>query len=142
MALTTRVEFVKRRTNDPDAIDHWPNDVPQFQHEVDIKNIPQVPVSVAFQATNALGVTLHGSSDPMNVNVGIVQKQPIPVCIKLCEPICARSNYTIGLDLLCIPLFKVNVQGLTKLYNCASEVTPTPKPTTEPRADSATISGC
>jgi hypothetical protein len=42
----------------------------------------------------------------------------VPVCIRVCEPICARSEYTIGITLFDRPVAAITVTGETRLFSC------------------------
>jgi hypothetical protein len=42
----------------------------------------------------------------------------VPVCIRVCEPICARSDYTIGITIFDRPVASITVSGETRLFNC------------------------
>jgi hypothetical protein len=42
----------------------------------------------------------------------------VPVCIRLCEPICARSEYTVGITIFDRPVATISVSGETRLLNC------------------------
>ena len=53
------------------------------------------------------------------MNMNVTAKEPIPVCIKLCEPICARSDYTIGINIFDNPFASITVRGLTKSARAA-----------------------
>jgi hypothetical protein len=55
------------------------------------------------------------------MNMTVSAKEPIPVCIKLCEPICARSDYTIGLNIFDNPFASITVRGITQIASCADE---------------------
>lgn len=57
------------------------------------------------------------STDQPATNVVIV-RDTVPVCIKLCEPICADSRYEIGIDIFDRPVAKITVAGTTRFYNC------------------------
>lgn len=46
-------------------------------------------------------------------------KEPLPVCIKVCEPICAQSDYTVGITIFDRPVASITLQGLTRIFNCA-----------------------
>jgi hypothetical protein len=48
----------------------------------------------------------------------------IPVCIRVCEPICARSDYTIGITLFDRPVATINVSGTTRIENCGGVANP------------------
>ncbi len=54
----------------------------------------------------------------MNMNMAGQNNQPIPVCIKLCEPICAESNYRVGIHLFGQPFAEIVVRGITKVFSC------------------------
>jgi hypothetical protein len=42
----------------------------------------------------------------------------VPVCIRVCEPICARSDYTIGITVFDRPVASITVSGTTRIENC------------------------
>jgi hypothetical protein len=42
----------------------------------------------------------------------------IPVCIRVCEPICARSDYSIGITVFDRPVATITVSGQTRIQNC------------------------
>ena len=48
----------------------------------------------------------------------LVVRDTVPVCIKLCEPICAESRYEIGVDIFDRPDAKIVVSGTTRFFNC------------------------
>jgi hypothetical protein len=52
----------------------------------------------------------------MNMNLKV--PETIPICIRLCEPICAESNYTIGLSIFDRPLISITIRGKTRFYSC------------------------
>lgn len=54
----------------------------------------------------------------INMNMAIPEGRTVPFCIKLCEPICAESNYKIGINLLGQPFAEIVVRGITRLFNC------------------------
>ncbi|MGN7723201.1 hypothetical protein [Chitinophaga sp. 22620] len=55
---------------------------------------------------------------PLQVSMLHNQGQAVPLCIKLCEPICAESNYRIGINLLGQPFAEIVIKGVTRLFNC------------------------
>lgn len=55
-----------------------------------------------------MSVTVHGD-------------EPFPVCIKLCEPICVKSEYTIAIDIFDRPVGVVTLRGTTRLFACPEE---------------------
>ena len=44
----------------------------------------------------------------------------VSLCIRVCEPICARSDYTVGITLCDRPVASVTVSGTTRLLNCGT----------------------
>lgn len=57
---------------------------------------------------------------PLNAHLDatVSVRNQIPVCIRLCEPICARSEYTIGITIFDRPVATISVGGETRLFNC------------------------
>ena len=47
----------------------------------------------------------------------------VKLCVSVCEPICAQSEYTIGIDIFDRPVASITVLGTTKLYNCPEKTT-------------------
>lgn len=45
----------------------------------------------------------------------------VPICIRLCEPICARSDYSIGITIFDRPVATISVSGETRLFNCGDK---------------------
>ena len=60
--------------------------------------------------------------EPLNVRQGSEQtvsfRGEIPVCIRVCEPICARSDYSIGITVFDRPVATINVSGTTRMESC------------------------
>jgi len=48
----------------------------------------------------------------------LVFRETVPVCIKLCEPVCADSRYEVGITVFDKPVATITVQGTTRFYNC------------------------
>jgi hypothetical protein len=61
--------------------------------------------------------TSAASADQPATNVVII-RDTVPVCIKLCEPICADSRYEIGIDIFERPVAKITIGGVTRFFNC------------------------
>ncbi len=64
-----------------------------------------------------LDSTTASTQQPPATNV-VVVRNTVPVCIKLCEPVCADSNYTVGIEIFDRPVAKITIGGLTRFYNC------------------------
>jgi len=58
---------------------------------------------------------------PFNMMMAHVAEKPVPICIQICEPICAESKYKIGINLLGQPFAEIALSGITRLFNCRSE---------------------
>jgi hypothetical protein len=52
------------------------------------------------------------------VDVNLAARGVIPVCIEVCRPICAQSDYTIGIDIFNRPVVQITLRGLTRIFNC------------------------
>jgi hypothetical protein len=62
-------------------------------------------------------------------------KGDVPVCIRVCEPICARSDYTIAVTLFDRPVASITVSGTTRIENCGG--TPPRREDWPPRSPAA-----
>jgi len=107
------------------------------QHEVDIKSWPDgpallkhefeggtpCPVSITFEKEPANVVLSANPEQPLGVNMAmnLNVKETVPVCIKLCEPICADSSYTIGIVIFDRRVATITIKGRTSLSNCKEE---------------------
>ena len=99
----------------------WPKDPAGLAHHFD-PNEP-CPVSISFADTPAHVIVATEPHQPVEVDMDmkVTVKETIPVCIKLCEPICAKSDYTIGINIFDNPFASITVRGMTKLANCREE---------------------
>jgi hypothetical protein len=95
-------------------IAEWPTDAAQLEHRFDPER--PVPVSLRFDEDTA-NVALR-SDQPIALDMRLAAREDIPLCIKICEPICARSEYTIGIDIFDRPVALVTIRGTTKLFEC------------------------
>jgi hypothetical protein len=50
--------------------------------------------------------------------------QVAKLCITVCEPICAQSDYTIAIDIFDKPVASITVRGNTKFYACPDTAKP------------------
>jgi hypothetical protein len=59
---------------------------------------------------------------PVTANVSLhstlTVKEVIPVCLQICQPICARSDYQVGITIFDRPVATISVTGETRLFNC------------------------
>jgi hypothetical protein len=98
----------------------WPPQPAQLEHH--FVGGPSCPVEISFDKTPA-EVNVHASAqDPVHVdmqmNMNLTARNTIPVCIEVCRPICAQSEYTIHIEVFDRPVAAITIRGLTRLFNC------------------------
>ena len=59
---------------------------------------------------------------PLQADINLHSREPMAVCIKLCDPICVKSEYTIAIDVFDRPVSTITLRGKTTFYNCPEEV--------------------
>jgi hypothetical protein len=64
---------------------------------------------------------LEWPKEPMTSSVELRTREPAAICIKLCEPICVKSEYTISIDIFDRPVSTITLQGRTTFFNCPEE---------------------
>lgn len=90
----------------------WPKEPAILSH-----NFPK-PVDINIP--NPVGLNMFNSEDkPLHLNMNLSDGKVLPICIKLCEPICAESNYKIGITLMGQPFIEIALQGITRIFNCS-----------------------
>ena len=102
----------------------WPKETAKLEHQ--FKKGSPCELLVSFQKDPA-NVVIHTTPEtPFNVDMdmNVAVKEPIPVCLKLCEPVCAKSDYTISINIFDRPVGSISIKGITKLFNCFEK----PKP--------------
>lgn len=110
--------MVERQENHISIIS-WPEQTAKVEHNLKLEEACPVSIHIDKQP---LTVEIHSPSDePLNMNLDVNVKEAIPICIRLSEPICARSEYTIGIDLLDKPFAGVTFRGQTMLFNYQDE---------------------
>jgi hypothetical protein len=75
------------------------------------------PAPANFALANVAGAPLDAT-----VSTSINAKGAFPLCIKLCEPICVDSDYTLTLTLLGRSIVSVTIRGRTQFYSCSDDV--------------------
>jgi hypothetical protein len=58
---------------------------------------------------------------PLRADLSVAAPRAVPLCISLCEPICARSDYEITFDVFGNHVATITVRGMTRLFNCRDE---------------------
>jgi len=105
----------------------WPKEPVTVEHHT----APEEPcaVSIAFAETPARVIVATDPRQPVSVDMTmqVTAREPVPICIKLCEPICAKSDYTIGINIFDNPFASISIRGMTRLYNCREQPVPEPE---------------
>jgi hypothetical protein len=107
------------------------------RENVTIVSWPEQPAKVEhqFKMEKPCPVLISIEKEPLNVdmNMKLSAREPIPVCIKLCEPICAKSEYAIGIEIFDKPFAGITIRGMTRFFSCPDETgTSTTTTTTKP----------
>src|SRR2546421_687590 len=99
----------------------WPKESAKLEHH--FAQDKPCPVLIVFDQSPANVVVQTPPERPLHVdmNMNLLARQAIPLCIKVCEPICARSEYTIGIDIFDRPVAAITVKGQTRFFNCKEE---------------------
>lgn len=99
----------------------WPKEPAGLAHHFDPDK--PCPVSISFAETPARVIVSTEPKQPVEVDMDmrLSVKETVPLCIKLCEPICAKSDYTIGINIFDNPFASITVRGMTKFANCREE---------------------
>ena len=107
------------------TISAWPKEPAVLAHQFPTDE--PCPVSISFAETPARVVVTTPAGQPLAVdmNMNVTARKPIPVCISLCEPICARSDYNIGINIFDNPFAAISIRGMTRIENCREDPPPT-----------------
>ena len=78
-----------------------------------------LPVRLGFAGEAPLGVRLGSGGQPFPVDMRMLvsARRAIPLCLSLCEAICAESDYTIGITLFDRPIITIRLRGRTRLFS-------------------------
>lgn len=100
----------------------WPSGPARAHHGFDEK--APLPALVSFAPAPVNVVVAAPAERPLVVAMGmnLSVKQPLPVCIRLCDPICVDSDYVIGVTLFDRPIISITVKGRTRIFNCGEEL--------------------
>lgn len=100
----------------------WPPEPAKLEHHFAPKQ--EIPVSVSFDTTPAKVILSTLGDNPLgvNMNMGLRALDNLPVCISLCEPICAESDYTIRISVFDRPMITINIRGKTRLFGNSEEL--------------------
>jgi hypothetical protein len=100
----------------------WPAEPVQVSHQ--FEEGKPCPVAISFENTpvSAILATAPGQRLAVDMNMALRALEALPICIKLCEPLCAESNYEIGITLFDRPIISITLKGVTKLMSCREEL--------------------
>ncbi|MDO8673464.1 MAG: hypothetical protein Q7O66_18810 [Dehalococcoidia bacterium] len=103
----------------------WPSDPAKVNHSLKVDG--PCPVSISFEKTPANVIIQTTPKQPLYValDMNMAARETIPVCIKLCEPIYAESDYQIGINILGKSWGAITLKGVTKLSNQSKGTFPT-----------------
>jgi hypothetical protein len=99
------------------SISRWPSAPVKVSHAF---SGDACPVSIHFEPRPARVRIETSRTTPLNVSMEarLAGKAPIPICIRVCEPICADSDYRVGLTAFDEAVAEVAVRGRTKIGAC------------------------
>lgn len=106
-------------------ITQWPKEKATLEHHFQLEE--PCPVAIVFDEKPAMVEVTANPERPvhmkmdMDMDMNVKAREPFPVCIRICEPICAVSDYQVGINLLGQPLLQIAVSGTTKLGDCKEE---------------------
>mgnify|MGYP000899237718 FL=1 len=100
----------------------WPKEAALLEHR--FTSDKPCRVSVSFEEKPPAHVVIETSKEKpffVDMDMKVTPTKTIPVCLKVCEPICIKSDYTIGVDIFDRPVANIKIRGLTRVYNCREE---------------------
>ena len=96
----------------------WPEQPAKLSHQ--FESGTPCPVSIGFEPAPAHVSIETTPKTPLYVDMAmrLSAEKPVPICIRLCEPICAESEYTIGIQIFDRPVATITLRGKTRFFNC------------------------
>lgn len=96
----------------------WPDEAAKVENRFRFDE--PCPVSISFKEQPANVSLLTDLDAPIftEMEMRLSAADDIPVCISVCEPICAESRYRIGFEVFDEPVAKIDLSGVTKLGPC------------------------
>lgn len=97
------------------TISAWPKEAARLAHHFEPHSA--LPLRVGFSDSPPLAVRLGNSAAPIPIEMRMLLAAPraIPICLSLCEAICADSDYVIALTLFDRPVLSIRLRGRTRL---------------------------
>jgi hypothetical protein len=98
-------------------ITEWPAKPAPLKHEFGEE---PCPVRIHFEAEPARVHLETSPKQPLHMAMAteLSAKAPLPICIRVCEPICAESDYRVGLTIFDQMVATVAVRGRTRIGQC------------------------
>lgn len=95
----------------------WPNEPLRLAHS--FEGDAPLPLQVGFAGETPLAVRLGSAGGPIPINMRMLLAAPraIPLCLRLCEAICAESDYSIGITLFDRPVITIRLRGRTRIFS-------------------------
>jgi|GEM_PF-490722 len=100
----------------------WPKEPALLEHK--FTSDKPCRLSVSFEEKPPAHLVIETSKERpffVDMDMKVTPTKTIPVCLKVCEPICVKSAYTIGVDIFDRPVANIKIRGLTRVYNCREE---------------------
>ena len=97
-------------------IKSWPNQPARLSHLFESER--PCPVAIHFEKDPA-NVNLRTSvEDPIHVDMGmqLSADKPLPICIRVCDPIAIESEYVINVQIFDRPVATITLRGRTRLF--------------------------
>ena len=92
---------------------------------VTILGWPPAPLSIDHKTDPSAPPKVSIGFDPspvqMSMDMNVANREPFQVCIRLCDQICMKSDYTIAIDVFDRPVAAISLKGTTTFYNCPEE---------------------
>ena len=103
------------------------------QKDIRIVSVPQAPIPIKhrFDADSPASATLSFAGTPLPVRLGsgdrplavdmralLSARQALPLCLSLCEAICADSDYQVDITLFDRPVMTIRLRGRTRFFSC------------------------
>lgn len=103
----------------------WPAEPAVVRHRGEGEE--PVGLRVAFAEDGPATVLVLTDDDrPLDVRMrlDVSARQPVPLCIDICEPLCATSDYRVGVTVFDQPFAGISVTGTTRIERCAARPEP------------------
>jgi hypothetical protein len=101
----------------------WPPDPVVLEHH---GSDEAVQLRVTFDDEQPAAVVLRAGDEPLDVRMRLELSaaRPVPLCIDVCRPLCATSDYTVGVTIFDRPVARISVVGTTRIERCTDRPEP------------------